>query len=178
MIVRAGIVGIAAFALSGCAYMNATARKYSDSALYVWNSDYSAGIGTKNGICVQAATTMSAVDTDTTVKVSEDILKLAQIPALQSSGGDLLDLGVTTQETVARTNATTAQTAYANIAFFYLCQVSLNGQVSEESVVEMWKATSSTIPLIGQIGGEPTAIRNLPGNGPAPAAPNGTGSGQ
>lgn len=50
----------AATVLGGCAHMNSRAIAYDSTGgdrLFVWGSNYSAGIGTNDGICAQAATT-------------------------------------------------------------------------------------------------------------------------
>lgn len=155
MIFRASLVAASAIALSGCAYLNTDSRVYANSSLFVWDSDYSAGIGTKEGICVQAATTMTAANLEANVAASNDLLKLATPTAMETNSGELIDLGVKQSETVARTNVSTAQTAFTNISLFYLCQVSLNRTLSEESVVAMWRATNETVTSIGRADANP-----------------------
>ncbi|PZQ22752.1 MAG: hypothetical protein DI569_06740 [Sphingopyxis macrogoltabida] len=41
------------------------------------------------------------------------------------------------------------QTAFANIAFFYLCQISLNHDLSADKIEAMWKDTTAAVASIG-----------------------------
>lgn len=189
MMLRLVVLSASACALAGCAYMDSAARVYEASGLYVWDSAYSAGIGTENGVCVQAATTMTAANIDANVKASNDIMRLVTPGITATNEGDLINLGAKQTETVALTNVSTSQTAFANIAFFYLCQISLNSSMEEESIVQMWEATVEALPSIGQstvpmlsIRPDPIGAGNL-GNGGAgnggvgasPAGPAGNG---
>lgn len=185
MVIRAIAVSALAITASGCAYLNTDSRVYKDSSLFVWDSDYSAGVGTKGGICVQAATTMTASNLEANIAASNEIMRLA-VPTLQAANeGELIDLGMQQTQTVAQTNVSTAQTSFANIAFFYLCQVSLNRALEEDSIVQMWRATTEALPTIGQTSGTVTQIksdqtREQDGHddgGAGSSAPGDTGSG-
>lgn len=153
------IVISAALLLSGCAHFHSRGMVYKEAKLFVWGSDYSAGIGTANGICAQAATTMRAANLDVDVSASNDFLKAA-IPTLApAEQGELIDLGIAQTQTVAATNVSTSQTAFANIAFFYLCQISLNSQVEDASIVAMWKDTTAALSSVGATTATITTIR-------------------
>lgn len=146
--------------LSGCAHMNSRAIAYGDTAedkLFVWGSQYSAGIGTNGGMCAQAATTARATSVGTDVAVGDKALGLINPATLTSEdNGKLAEVAVSTNQSVMLTNATNAQTAFANIAFFYLCQISLNQKLQPNEIVEMWKATTGAISSVG------TATVNTP----------------
>lgn len=144
------IIGLSgALMLNGCAMFDSRSMVYDQSQLFVWRSEYSAGIGTQGGICAQAATTMKASNTDVDISGSDDWLKLAAPTLATTEHGELIDLGIAQNQTVALTNVTTAQTAFANIAFFYLCQISLNNKVSDESLVSMWSNTTAALATVG-----------------------------
>ncbi len=107
----------------GCAKINSTGISYANSdaqRLFVWKSNYSAGMGTNNGICAQGALTAFASNT----KVNIDI------PVLNKP------LTAEQANTVALLNSSNNQTTYANISFFYLCQIVLNSMKKTESVTE------------------------------------------
>lgn len=154
MIIRLAMIAGAAFAASGCAMLHTDARVYERSGLYVWASDYSAGIGTQHGVCVQSATTMTAANLEANIEASNELMKLANPAMTDTNEGALINLGVQQTETVAQTNTSTAQTAYANIAYFYLCQITLNRQqMTDQQIVTMWEASTNAIAAIGQTSG-------------------------
>jgi hypothetical protein len=150
------LVGFAAILplVSGCAHMQSRAIAYQEpsaSQLYVWRSDYSAGIGNEGKICAQAATTARATGASADASLSTSVLaavapQLATLPPSEAAA-----LTASLQQSVMLTNSTNGQTAYSNIAFFYLCQISLNAgdKLSAADIVKMWSEVNATAPKIG-----------------------------
>ncbi len=89
-----------------------SARSYLDtngaSRVIVWNPDYSAGIGNAKGQCAQGALTMTASSLGAALEIVGKI-----------------EAGVDYSEAVTALNASNVQTSYANLGFFYLCQLAL-----------------------------------------------------
>jgi uncharacterized protein YceK len=103
--------------VSGCAKINSTAISYRGAdaqRLFVWKSNYSAGMGTNSGICAQGALTALASSTDLDAKLP--------------NGKEITDFGVKQTQSIARINSSNNQTAFANISLFYLCQIVLNSR--------------------------------------------------
>ncbi|WP_374274458.1 hypothetical protein [Brevundimonas sp.] len=170
----------AALALQGCAAWDSHGISYQGKAdrLFVWKSDYSAGIGTNNGICAQGALTARAANTSADLGVSDRALSVLGTPVGQGQNSErLIDIAASQTQAVSMVNATNAQTAYANIAYFYLCQIALNQQLDGSTIQTMWRDTSVAIAHIGasEVRGPLTpSPANLPtrvGEGPEPIAP-------
>ncbi len=140
--------------LTGCAHMYSRSIAYenpSASHMYVWRSDYSAGVGNNGKVCAQAATTARATGASARTSVNTAVLAamaptLAALPPSEAAA-----LATSVEQSVMLTNSTNGQTAFANIAFFYLCQVSLNAgdKLSAADIVKMWSDVNATAPKIG-----------------------------
>jgi hypothetical protein len=140
--------------LSGCAHMHSRSIAYektSASQMYVWRSDYSAGVGSEGKFCAQAATTARATGASGNASVSTSVLaavapQLATLPPSEAAA-----MKAAIQQSAMLTNSTNGQTAFANIAFFYLCQVSLNAgdKLSAADILKMWSDVNATAPKIG-----------------------------
>lgn len=154
MFIRTVAIAGLGLAATACASWDSAGIAYNDdSKLFVWRSNYSAGMGTSDGICAQAATTMQANNTQVDVQASDAVLGLINPATLTSAqSSELIDLGVAQTQTIGTTNVSNGQTAFANIAFFYLCQISLNGQLEDATIAEMWESTNETLGSIGNVG--------------------------
>ncbi len=111
---------IAACLLSGCATTKIGARSYYDanrdngiqtpgSRVFIWDSDYSAGIGNSRGQCAQGALTATA----TSLGAAIDVIGKAKA-------------GLDVAQSIETVNVSSVETAYANLGYFYLCQILLN----------------------------------------------------
>ena len=126
-------------------------RDPSASQLYVWRSDYSAGIGQNGQMCAQAATTARATGASADASVNTAVLaavapQLAALPPQEAAA-----LTASLQQSVMLTNSTNGQTAFANIAYFYLCQISLNAKdkLSSADILKMWSDVTAAVPKVG-----------------------------
>jgi hypothetical protein len=150
--------------VAGCAALNTRAISYppgNGSQLFVWGSQYSAGIGRENGMCAQAATTARATAASVDAAVNNSVMA-ALVPALAGlSQGEAARVAGGISQSVMLTNATNAQTAYANIAYFYLCQISLNRGLSPPEIMQMWSETTRIIPLVGTAGLAPGSLNPM-----------------
>jgi hypothetical protein len=159
---KLAILVMFALPLAGCAHLDSRAISYADGPpgadtnyqrLFIWGSDYSAGMGTRSGICAQAATTAQARSSKTKVEAGNGVLAAlnpAQLASLDE--GKLAAISRATNESVMLTNATNGQTAFANIAFFYLCQISLNGQLPDTHIATMWEKTINAVANVAKEG--------------------------
>lgn len=149
---KLALVVILSFILAGCAKLNSTAMSYTPPVdksgnllidgegepvnaqrLFLWKSNYSAGISTKDGVCAQSALTAFSSN------IGSDSGKIAgvSIPKLVSDSK------------VTKLRSSTAQTAFANASLFYLCQIALNtDDLKSDDIVNMWKDTNQTIRSI------------------------------
>ena len=198
--IRAAFGVLLAVCVGGCAGLDRSAISYkpigtetSPQRLFVWRSNYSAGVSSQGGICVQAATTARAMSAELDVAANTALLK-ALVPTLAAAGNEeAAKASAAIRQSVMLTNATSGQTAYANIAYFYLCQISQNKNLSSDQVVSMWSEVTKTVPQIGapsmdtsniaspgqkrddQAGGQAKAAQGpkvaLPPGADAPAAP-------
>ncbi len=111
--------------LSGCAQNRIGAHSYYDadrktgnsipgSRVFIWDSDYSAGIGNSRGQCAQGALTATA----TSLGAAIDLTTKGDIGTAR--GG--LDIA----QSIETINVSSVETAYANLGYFYLCQILLN----------------------------------------------------
>ncbi len=147
------MVAILSASLAGCAKWNSTgisyipptnARgnellEYSDGSkpnaqrVILWDSKYSAGISTKDGTCAQGALSVKSGS----LSLSADTIGEIAKPEVNASTSALL------------VNATNGQTSFANISFFYLCQISLNNEdLTGDQIVKMWLASNATAQKI------------------------------
>lgn len=179
---RLAACGIALAPLaSGCAMMDSRAISFPDRGnarnyqrLFMWRSHYSAGMGTNGGICAQAATTAQARSSDTRVTAGGGLLvpfSPAQLGAM--SEAQLAAVSRTSNTNVMLTNATNGQTAFANIAFFYLCQLSLNNSLTDEQVASLWRSTLETVERVSITSIETSSLLATtppPGGAPNPPA--------
>lgn len=115
------ITTISSMALVGC---NTTAKPRSisfiDSApvssrLYVWNADVSAGVGNKKGTCVQTALTDKAFSANAALDVIKEV-----------------NAGAAAAQSILALNPSNTQTTFATTAYFALCQMALNGSISQD----------------------------------------------
>jgi hypothetical protein len=141
---------------TGCAKINSTGISYLKSdaqRVFIWKSNYSAGMGTNRGICAQGALTAMAANTN---------LKIDPPPSVPK-----LEFTAQLNQAIARINSSNNQTAFANNAYFYLCQISLNSVIvkqetdehgkpvttwspalSQDKLLEMWNAIAKAAPMI------------------------------
>lgn len=156
MVIRLGALFLSAAALSGCAYLNTTARSYPQGAtgrLFVWDSDYAAGVGRDNAMCVQGAQTA----TSTSANVAIDLVNRAR------AGGGF-------GQSVVILNPSSPQTTYANNAYFAICQLAMNANspgievddgaplLSGDQIVAMFGVASATAV---QISNSPAATQSV-----------------
>ncbi|MEL7686381.1 hypothetical protein AAG596_02670 [Citromicrobium bathyomarinum] len=149
------LLACASITLSGCANNllanRISSESYPDnkkedsySRVFAWDSKYSAGAGNSKGMCVQGALTADAGSIGASVKALKNDSDLSADAALEAA------------ETVTALNMTNAQTAFANIAYFYACQIALNsisaepghGRLSDTNIVKLFESVSETIPDI------------------------------
>lgn len=143
-------------ALGGCATINSRSISYTEHGdrLYVWKSNYSAGMASKEGgICAQGALTAVATSLTGSAKGS------GGAPSTPSA-----ELTFGQQQALAMVNASNNQTAYANIAFFYLCQIANNAKLTPDQIVQMWSQTNLAIAMVGAAGAS-TTISSSPLSG-------------
>lgn len=148
---------VLAIGLSGCAWQHLTSDSYvhggNTNRVFVWNSDYSAGIGTEHGICAQGALTATA--------------RTAALGAQVADKAKTIDARAAAEyaEAVAALNVSSVQTSYANIAYFYLCQISLNrtgetsdGRLTGNQIEAMFKAVGESAAKINVGASAPVSI--------------------
>lgn len=147
--------------LGGCAHNASRAMAYDSEAtrqVFIWKSNYSAGIGTESGICAQGALTAVANSVKANAEAGAGLKELI-VPSLTAGSGEKLgQAALSLGQSVTLTNATNNQTAFANISLFYLCQISLNRSLPAESIERMWAVTNRTISTIGQTSVTPGSI--------------------
>ncbi|WP_152555443.1 hypothetical protein [Sphingomonas sp. FUKUSWIS1] len=139
---------IAGCGLSGCALLNTRAveLKPGSDRLLIWKSNYSAGLSGAGGTCAQGALTANA----TSLKAAAKGEGATTGNAAKGSG----ELSFGQQQAIAMLNASNAQTAYANIAFFYLCQISSNykGVLTADQVIHMWDSANKAVTIVSTAG--------------------------
>jgi len=112
------------------------------SRVFAWDSKYSAGIGNSNGLCAQGALTAEASNIGAALNVISKKVDTEARGAIEAA------------EAVTALNVTNAQTAYANIGYFYACQIALNSRsggskgLGAENIVKLFESVSETIPKI------------------------------
>lgn len=156
----AGVSGcannIAANRISAESYSN-DARQTSYSRVFAWDSKYSAGIGNSNGLCAQGALTAEASSVGAALDAAAKNVDVVAKGAFEAA------------EAVSAINTSNAQTAFANIGYFYVCQIALNSQsangkgqpLSPNQVVELFKSVSDVIPKVTSGTGEIASARSL-----------------
>jgi len=153
--------------LGGCATLDRSAMSYKPDQkggdgqrVFIWKSNYSAGIASHGGVCAQGALTTEAKSSQITAQLSAEVLKaFSQIPGASAASGDLAKVSRSAASNVMLTNATNGQTAFANLAFFYLCQISLNSQsLSGDQIVQMWKITHDQV---AKVSADSAAVQKL-----------------
>lgn len=162
--------------ISGCAHMQSRSIAYKESSasqMFVWRSDYSAGIGSEGKLCAQAATTARTAGASADLSANTALLAafaphLASMPQAEAA-----KFRTALEQSVMLTNSTNGQTAYANIAFFYLCQISMNAEdkLSAKDIVKMWGDVNGAAQNIGK---ENSGTANISSG--APAIQQGVGS--
>jgi len=136
--------GVLAFALTGCVYGDSRAISFANpeqgnaQRIFVWKSEYSAGMGGTDGMCAQGALTTKATSKDQGMSITDSMIPKA------GDGADLIKLKNRVAQSVILTNVSNGQTAYANIALFYLCQISLNQKLKAAEITKMWKIANDT----------------------------------
>ena len=166
-LIQTGCIALVFCNLAGCAkWKDSTAMAYSsdvDGKVFIWRSNYSAGIGTKNGLCAQGALTAVANNMDASAKAGAGLAGVI-VPGLGSGNKeDLAKAALSLGQSVTLTNATNNQTAFANISLFYLCQISLNRNLDAKTIAQMWETTNKTIADIGETPVVPGSISALSG---------------
>lgn len=146
-----GIACIACVSLTGCAssaHLNSRAIAYGPEntnvtqRLFVWGSDYSAGIGTDKGICAQGALTGRAINTKAEIETAIQQLK---------------SVGFTQEQAVLALNASNGQTVYISSSLFYLCQIAVNrADLSKDDIVAMWQAAHTAAIAVNASAGTRT----------------------
>lgn len=136
--------------------------------LFIWKSNYSAGIGTDEGICVQGALTGVANATEATGKVGRAPL---DTPLEGAKINDLGNASLRQSQSLTLLNATNGQTAFANIALFYLCQISLNRSLDPETIAKMWATTHQSLEKISATN---AGTMSISASIPSPAQPSTT----
>lgn len=119
------LTAIALSLCSGCASTKIGAQSYLDanhksgqpipgSRVFIWDSDYSAGIGNSRGQCAQGALTATARSIGAAIDIAtqDDLAKGKS--------------GLNIAEKIETINVSSVETAYANLGYFYLCQILLN----------------------------------------------------
>ena len=122
--------------LSGCAHINSRSFAYeneSASQLYVWNAEYSAGIGASGKFCVESAKVAKARNADGSITTT------TQQNATINYGEDVIVL-----------DPGNAQTTFASSAYFALCQIAANtDKLSATQIESMFNGISKAAANIG-----------------------------
>ena len=123
--------------LSACAHINSRSFAYSEpsaSQLYVWNAEYSAGIGTEGKFCVEGAKVAKARNAD------GSLTSTTQGSASVNYGEDVVVL-----------DPGNAQTTFASGAYFALCQIAANREdLTPTQIEKMFTSISTAAASIGQ----------------------------
>jgi hypothetical protein len=103
------------------------------------------------GSCTQGALTATATSLKGAAKIQ------GSSPSAPSG-----ELSFGQQQALAMINASNNQTAYANIAFFYLCQITgnLKDKLSADQVVQMWGQTNLAVATVGVAGTIPSTVNS------------------
>lgn len=121
-------------------------REISFTRVFAWDAKYSAGIGNSNGVCAQGALTAEASSVGAAIDAAAKVANAPADPRVKASFEGA--------KAVTGLNATNAQTSFANIGYFYICQLALNsmsrsgGGMSDEQIVEMFEKVTDTAPKI------------------------------
>lgn len=149
---RRGTAALLAIGLTGCvnnlaanrisseSYPNDVART-SFSRVFAWDARYSAGIGNSRGLCAQGALTAEAGSVGAALDATAKKIDTSAKAALQGA------------KAVTALNVSNAQTAFANIGYFYVCQLALNSLSSDtpmtsEQILRLFLSISETAPKI------------------------------
>lgn len=146
---------IAANRISAESYSN-DQDKSSYSRVFAWDSKYSAGIGNSNGLCAQGALTAEASSVGAALEAAAK-----QVDVVAKGGFEAA-------EAVSAINTSNAQTAFANIGYFYVCQIALNSQsanargapLTPDQVVDLFQSVSDVIPKVTSGTGEIASARS------------------
>ncbi|NAR78058.1 hypothetical protein GPS55_16055 [Acinetobacter haemolyticus] len=150
-------LGFALF-FSGCSTLDPIYLKRSSvgfkpdshGSMSVWNSDLSAAIANKNGkICMQRAMTAKSFDQDTTINISNAILKIAQVlkPDTDNSvqgNQQLIEFQNKVKDTLAVLTTSTERTTFLDIGLFYTCQMAMNDDLNNEDAASVIKTLYET----------------------------------
>lgn len=154
------------FAASGCVN-NLTANRISAesypndraqtsfSRVFAWDSKYSAGIGNSYGLCAQGALTAESSNFGAALDAVSKKVDTQAKGAIQSA------------KALSALNTTNAQTAFANIGYFYVCQIALNNKsatpesqrLQPEQIVKLFQSVSDTVPKIRSSEGQIASVR-------------------
>lgn len=118
--------------------------------LFVWEPDTSAAVilndpdGTIRA-CMQTALAIKTTDAEGDATLSEAILNLSKTAASvsQSKGDDaaksqaLAEISGSINQTANLLTTTTERTAFLNMGLFYICQLSANKTISEETTLKL-----------------------------------------
>lgn len=128
-------IGTCCVFMNGCAMLDRSSISYNDetSRLFVWKANYSAGVGSKNKICVQGALTDKATSADLAAAI-ETTSKIADARVAASFG-----------QAVVALNPSNTQTTYASDAYFALCQIAMNNpNLNASQIVSMFNSIGKT----------------------------------
>lgn len=143
-------VAVLGFSVTGCAYLGTTSRSYeagSTGRLFVWDSEYAAGVGRDNAMCVQGAQTASANSFNAAIDVVEEI----------SAGGGF-------GQSVIVLNPASPQTTYANNAYFSICQLAMNssGPAAKGEIPKSQLTGAQIVTMFGIASATAVQISNAP----------------
>lgn len=124
--------------LSGCAHVNSRAISYegvkdkNSSRLFVWNSEYSAGVGINQRMCVESA------------RVAKENNSKGEV-----DGVEQVKLEVSNDQDVVVLNPGNEQTTFSSGAYFALCQISMNREdLTSTQIAEMFNGITEAAEKI------------------------------
>ncbi|WP_299328198.1 hypothetical protein [Parasphingopyxis sp.] len=149
--------------LPGCAWTQLTSDSYLDAngrqagQVFVWNSEYSAAVGNRIGTCAQGALTMSARSFAGALEASQELAAQGQQSARAAAEF---------AENVSALNVSNTQTSFANISYFYACQIVLNSlasnsqQLQPNQIVELFRLAGLAAIDATHAAANPTSIHS------------------
>ena len=131
----------------------AEGNERSYARVFAWDSDFSAGMGNEKGMCAQGALTARSANYGAALKA-----------AIEKADADF-ETRMQFIEEVQRLNATSTQTAYANIGYFFVCQMMLNNmsapeeqRFSSDDIYKMFKHVGDTASTLTQPASNPSSV--------------------
>lgn len=139
--------------LSGCAHINSRAISYegapdkNSSRLFVWNSEYSAGVGINQRMCVESA------------RVAKENNTKGEV-----DGVEQVTVEVSNDQDVVILNPGNAQTTFSSGAYFALCQISMNrDDITPAQIAEMFNGITEAAEKISIANGTTAAPKTVAG---------------